>query len=78
LLENGADLPTIQVLMEHADLEATSSYSHLSRPHLEKTTNPPRLALRTRSREIAKIEGSASPNFVSRSRILGVGRSATS
>jgi site-specific recombinase XerD len=30
LLENGADLPTIQILMGHADLEATSIYLHLS------------------------------------------------
>ena len=33
LLENGADLPTIQILMGHADLEATSIYLHLSRRH---------------------------------------------
>ena len=40
LLENGADLPTIQILMGHADLEATSIYLHVSRRHLEKTINP--------------------------------------
>ena len=40
LLEDGADLPTIQVLLGHADLEATSIYLHLSRRHLEKTVNP--------------------------------------
>jgi site-specific recombinase XerD len=40
LLENGADLPTIQILMGHADLETTSIYLHLSRRHLEKTINP--------------------------------------
>ena len=40
LLEKGADLPTIQILMGHADLEATSIYLHLSRRHLEKTINP--------------------------------------
>ena len=40
LLENGADLPTIQILLGHADLEATSIYLHLSRRHLEKTINP--------------------------------------
>jgi len=40
LLENGADLPTIQILMGHADLEATSIYLHLSRRHLETTINP--------------------------------------
>ena len=40
LLEDGADLPTIQMLLGHADLEATSIYPHLSRRHLEKTVNP--------------------------------------
>ncbi len=40
LLENGADLPTIQILMGHADLETTSIYLHLSRRHLETTINP--------------------------------------
>ena len=40
LLENGTDLPTIQVLLGHADLDATSIYLHLSRRHLETTVNP--------------------------------------
>ena len=40
LLENGADLPTIQILLGHADLESTSIYQHLSRRHLETTLNP--------------------------------------
>jgi hypothetical protein len=40
LLEGGADLPTIQMLLGQADLEATSIYLHLSRRHLEKTVNP--------------------------------------
>jgi site-specific recombinase XerD len=40
LLEDGADLATIQVLLGHADLEATSIYLHLSRRHLERTVNP--------------------------------------
>jgi integrase/recombinase XerD len=40
LLEDGADLATIQMLLGHADLEATTIYLHLSRRHLEKTVNP--------------------------------------
>jgi integrase/recombinase XerD len=40
LLEDGADLPTIQMLLGHADLEAARIYLHLSRCHLEKTANP--------------------------------------
>jgi site-specific recombinase XerD len=40
LLEDGADLPTIQMLLGHADLEATSIYLHLSRRHWEKTVHP--------------------------------------
>ena len=40
LLKDGADLATIQVLLGHADLEATSIYLHLSRRHLDKTVNP--------------------------------------
>jgi site-specific recombinase XerD len=40
LLEDGADLPTIQMLLGHADLRATSIYLHLSRRHLETTLNP--------------------------------------
>jgi site-specific recombinase XerD len=38
-LENSADLPTIQILLGHADLEAASIYLHLSRRHLETTIN---------------------------------------
>lgn len=40
LLENGADLRTIQMLMGHADLRATSVYLHLSRRHLQAVVNP--------------------------------------
>jgi integrase/recombinase XerD len=40
LLENGTDLRTIQMLMGHADLRATSIYLHLSRRHLQAVVNP--------------------------------------
>jgi integrase/recombinase XerD len=40
LLENGTDLRTIQMLLGHADLRATSVYLHLSRRHLQAVTNP--------------------------------------
>jgi integrase/recombinase XerD len=40
LLENGTDLPTIQMLMGHSDLRATSVYLHLSRRHLQAVANP--------------------------------------
>ncbi len=40
LLENGTDLRTIQMLMGHSDLRATSVYLHLSRRHLQTVANP--------------------------------------
>ncbi len=40
LLENGADLRTIQMLLGHSDLRATSVYLHLSRRHLQAVANP--------------------------------------
>jgi integrase/recombinase XerD len=40
LLENGTDLRTIQMLMGHSDLRATSVYLHLSRFHLQTVANP--------------------------------------
>ena len=40
LLEAGADLHTIQVLLGHRDLEETTIYLHLSRRHLNATTSP--------------------------------------
>src|SRR5215510_4264049 len=40
LLERGTDLKTIQVLLGHVDLEATTIYLHLSQPHLQAVYNP--------------------------------------
>ena len=40
LLEDGADLPTLQALLGHADLKPTSIYLHLSERHLKAAGTP--------------------------------------
>jgi site-specific recombinase XerD len=40
LLEAGADLRTIQVLLGHADIKHTVIYLHLSQKHLQTVNNP--------------------------------------
>jgi len=40
LLEGGADLKTIQVMLGHSKIEDTAIYLHLSRRHLQAVVNP--------------------------------------
>jgi integrase/recombinase XerD len=40
LLESGANLPTIQLLLGHADLKTTSRYLHMSERHLKAAASP--------------------------------------
>jgi len=62
MLEGGADLRTIQVLMGHKDIEATTRYLHVSTKRLQAATNPlEKIAVsgpaqRQRSRRLHKPE----------------------
>jgi hypothetical protein len=40
MLEAGADLHTIQILLGHHDLKETARYLHLSQRHLPATASP--------------------------------------
>jgi integrase/recombinase XerD len=60
LLEAGADLRTIQLLLGHAKLADTTVYLHLSRRHLQAVASP-----------LETIDLSASQTKLSRRRVQG-------
>ncbi len=52
MLEAGADLHTIQILLGHHDLKETARYLHLSQRHLHATASPlDSLVLKGRSQQ---------------------------
>jgi hypothetical protein len=80
LLEAGADLHTIQILLGHHDLKETARYLHLSQRHLHATPSPLDALLLKKGRsseeeqmsrpqlELADIIRSAGTDFVERNR----------
>jgi len=59
LLESGADLRTIQLLLGHRDLEETTIYLHLSRRHLSATASPLDALVLSPTREKPQVQQKA-------------------